>query len=77
MMEPAFGTGATPGSFAATGLGKLYRSGSAEVHALRGVDLAIPKGEMLVQAAGRSLAQLLAELDRLPLSTLVDQPDLG
>ncbi len=35
------------------------------------------KGEMLVQAAGRSLAQLLAEMDRLPLSTLVDQPDLG
>ena len=35
------------------------------------------KGEALVQAAGRSLAQLLAELDRLPLSTLVDQPDLG
>ena len=35
------------------------------------------KGDALVQAAGRSLAQLLAELDRLPLSTLVDQPDLG
>ena len=35
------------------------------------------KGEALVQAAGRSLAQLLAEMDRLPLSTLVDQPDLG
>jgi creatinine amidohydrolase len=35
------------------------------------------KGEALVQAAGRSLAQLLAELDRLPLSTLFDQPDLG
>jgi creatinine amidohydrolase len=35
------------------------------------------KGEALLQAAGRSLAQLLAELDRLPLSTLVDQPDLG
>ena len=35
------------------------------------------KGEALVQAAGRSLAQLLAELDRLPLSTLVDRPDLG
>jgi hypothetical protein len=30
-----------------------------------------------VQAAGRALAQLLAELDRLPLSTLVDRPDLG
>lgn len=37
----------------------------------------VAKGEMLVQAAGRSLAQLLAELDRLPLSTLVNQPDLG
>jgi creatinine amidohydrolase len=35
------------------------------------------KGDALVQAAGRSLAQLLAELDRLPLSTLVDRPDLG
>ena len=35
------------------------------------------KGEALVQAAGRALAQLLAELDALPLSTLVDQPDLG
>lgn len=35
------------------------------------------KGEALVQAAGRALAQLLAELGRLPLSTLVDQPDLG
>ena len=35
------------------------------------------KGEALVQAAGRTLAQLLAELDQLPLSTLVDRPDLG
>ena len=35
------------------------------------------KGEALVQAAGRALAQLLAELDQLPLSTLVDRPDLG
>ncbi|MCX7232350.1 MAG: creatininase family protein [Burkholderiales bacterium] len=35
------------------------------------------KGEALVPAAGRALAQLLAELDALPLSTLVDQPDLG
>ncbi|MEI6759206.1 MAG: creatininase family protein [Betaproteobacteria bacterium] len=35
------------------------------------------KGEALVQAAGRALAQLLAEMDRLPLSTLVDKPDLG
>ena len=35
------------------------------------------KGEALVQAAGRALAQLLAELDALPLSTLVHQSDLG
>ena len=35
------------------------------------------KGDALVQAAGRALAQLLAEMDRLPLSTLVDRPDLG
>jgi creatinine amidohydrolase len=35
------------------------------------------KGEALVQAAGWALAQLLTELDRLPLSTLVDRPDLG
>ena len=33
-------------------------------------------GQELVQAAGRSLAQLLQELSQLPLSTLVDQPDL-
>jgi creatinine amidohydrolase len=32
------------------------------------------KGEVVVQAAGRQLALLLAELSRLPLSTLVDRP---
>lgn len=69
MMEPAFGPGALPGSFAAAGLGKLYRSGSAEVHALRGVDLAIPKGEMLVllgpSGSGKStLLNILGGLDR-------------
>ena len=31
----------------------------------------------VITTLGRALAQLLAELDRLPLSTLVDQPDLG
>ena len=35
------------------------------------------KGRNLVDAAGRSLAQLLVELDQLPLGTLVDQPDVG
>lgn len=35
------------------------------------------KGLAVVQAAGRSLAQLLTELHLLPLSTLVDAPDLA
>ena len=35
------------------------------------------KGRNLVEAAGRSLARLLVELDQLPLSTLVDQPGLA
>jgi creatinine amidohydrolase len=35
------------------------------------------KGAAVVQAAGRSLAQLLTELNQLPLSTLVDAPDLA
>jgi creatinine amidohydrolase len=35
------------------------------------------KGASVVQAAGRSLAQLLTELHQLPLSTLVDAPDLA
>lgn len=33
-----------------------------------------PFGQLLVEAAGLALAQLLAELDRLPLSTLADAP---
>ena len=34
------------------------------------------KGRAVLDAAGRALAQLLAELHRLPLSTLVDKPGL-
>ena len=33
------------------------------------------KGRAVVNAAGRSLAKLLVELDQLPLSTLVEKPD--
>lgn len=33
------------------------------------------KGQALLQAVGRALAQLLAEIERLPLHTLVDAPD--
>ncbi len=32
------------------------------------------KGQAVVEAAGRQLARLLQEVDRLPLSTLVDRP---
>jgi creatinine amidohydrolase len=35
------------------------------------------KGRAVVEAAGRSLAQLLAEMDRLPLRTLVERPDFS
>ena len=35
------------------------------------------KGRSVVDAAGRSLAQLLVELDQLPLGTLVDLPRLA
>jgi creatinine amidohydrolase len=34
------------------------------------------KGRAVLQAAGRALAQLLAELDQLPPDTLVDTPTL-
>ncbi len=34
------------------------------------------KGQAVVEAAGKQLARLLQEVDRLPLSTLVDRPQL-
>ena len=60
---------AAPSSFRAVGLGKLYRSGEAEVHALRGVDLVIPGGELVVllgpSGSGKStLLNILGGLDR-------------
>lgn len=35
------------------------------------------RGRQLIEVAGRQLALLLAEVAQLPLSTLVDRPDLG
>ncbi|MHA7871024.1 MAG: ATP-binding cassette domain-containing protein, partial [Hyphococcus sp.] len=35
-------------AFRTTGLSKVYGSGPAAVHALRGVDLEIPNGELVV-----------------------------
>lgn len=34
------------------------------------------KGQAVIDAAGRALAQLLGEIDQVPLGTLVDQPDI-
>ena len=56
-------------AFQATGLSKVYQTGETEVHALRGVDLAIPAGEILVLlgplGSGKStLFNIIGGLDR-------------
>jgi putative ABC transport system ATP-binding protein len=62
-------------TFSATGLSKTYRTGETEVHALRGVDLAIPVGEILVllgpSGSGKStLLNIVGGLDRPTAGTL-------
>ena len=54
--------------FRTLGLTKVYRSGAVEVHALRGVDLELPPGEMSVllgpSGSGKStLLNILGGLD--------------
>lgn len=56
-------------AFSATGLCKVYQTGETEVHALRGVDLAIPADEILVllgpSGSGKStLLNIIGGLDR-------------
>ena len=56
-------------AFSAAGLCKVYRTGETEVHALRGVDLHIPAGEILVllgpSGSGKStLLNIVGGLDR-------------
>lgn len=56
-------------AFRSQGLAKIYGAGEAEVHALRGVDLSIGQGEMLVMlgpsGSGKStLLNILGGLDR-------------
>ena len=58
-----------PPAFRCTGLAKIYRTGETEVHALRGVDLIIPAGEILVllgpSGSGKStLLNIVGGLDR-------------
>src|SRR5690349_10721170 len=61
-------TPAASGVFEAEGITKVYRMGEVEVHALRGVDLALNEGELLVllgpSGSGKStLLNILGGLD--------------
>ena len=56
-------------AFHGSGLGKVYQTGETQVHALRGVDLEIPSGELLVllgpSGSGKStLLNIVGGLDR-------------
>lgn len=62
-------------TFSGAGLTKVYQTGETEVHALRGVDLAIPSGEVLVllgpSGSGKStLLNIVGGLDRPTAGTL-------
>jgi putative ABC transport system ATP-binding protein len=68
-MTPAPSSSTTPPVFRLVGLRKTYGDGDAAVHALRGVDLVIPEGELIVllgpSGSGKStLLNVLGGLDR-------------
>jgi putative ABC transport system ATP-binding protein len=67
-------------AFHAEDLRKVYQTGEKEVHALRGVDISIPRGEMLVllgpSGSGKStLLNVLGGLDK-PTSGLLRYQDI-
>ena len=71
-------------AFTTKGLTKVYGEGAATVHALRGVDLEIPAGEIVVllgpSGCGKStLLNIIGGLDRptggTALSSVIDEPD--
>ncbi|MDQ4419491.1 ABC transporter ATP-binding protein [Sphingobium sp. DEHP117] len=69
MDGPITGISPQAPAFVATGLCKIYKTGETEVHALRGVDLSIPSGEILVllgpSGSGKStLLNIIGGLDR-------------
>jgi len=77
MNRPNSDDGHQPGglAFSGHGLRKIYRTGETEVHALRGVDLAIPTGEILIllgpSGSGKStLLNIIGGLDRPTEGTL-------
>lgn len=66
---------ADPLAFRCSELAKVYRTGDTEVHALRGVDLAIPEGEILAllgpSGSGKStLLNIIGGLDRPTAGTI-------
>ncbi|MCC7283018.1 MAG: ABC transporter ATP-binding protein [Acetobacteraceae bacterium] len=66
--------GATGTAFRTRGITKVYGAGSAAVHALRGVDLDLPAGELMVllgaSGSGKStLLNILGGLDRATAGT--------
>ena len=72
-------TGTAPSSppvFTVRGLTKVYRTGAIEVHALRGIDLDLPEGEMTVllgpSGSGKStLLNILGGLDTPTAGTVL------
>ncbi len=68
--------GAPPTCFSTRGLTKIYGSGETQVHALRGVDLDLPEGEMIVllgpSGSGKStLLNILGGLDSATAGTVM------